>query len=137
MLLHRLLLPNSATVSSGSIAFYDYDLNNDGTYEVIHGAADQSVVFATTGTFTIKQRITSNLGCTAEFSKVITVVDGTGEISISSVNLGCAPAYGLFTPVDDASVVSSYLWNFGDGQTSTVRSPNHNFFKDLGPIPLH
>ena len=120
---------NSASVSSGSIDFYDWDLNNDGDYEIIHGAANQSLIFASPGTFTIKQRVISNLGCTAEFSKVITVVDGTGSISISSENLGCAPATGMFQPVDDAGIVSSYLWNFGDGQTSTERSPNHYFLR--------
>ena len=120
--------PVSFTNSAvGTIAQYDWDLDGDGTYEVINGAASQSRTFPLTGVFNIKQRITSNLGCIDIYTKDITIVDATAGIYIADTDLGCAPGLGQFQSTDPGSVVSSYLWNFGDGKTSTSQNPNHFF----------
>ena len=118
-------LVNFTNSSIGTITSYDWDLNGDGIYEIINGTANQSFTFTATGVYTVKLRITSNLGCQDIFTKSITVVDGTGAIILNNPELGCAPVAASLEPSDPATVVSSYLWSFGDGQTSAARIANH------------
>ncbi len=120
-------LVNFNNTAAGTITSYDWDLNGDGIFEILGGAASQSRTFTTTGTFTIRQRVTSSLNCTDIFTKTIDVVDGTGGIILNNPELGCAPVAAVFDAADPAEVVSTYLWNFGDGQTSASRNPNHYY----------
>jgi gliding motility-associated-like protein len=113
----------------GTITSYDWDMDGDGIFEIINGTANQTRTFPTKGVYTIRQRVTSNLGCQNSFTKNITIVDGTGGIVLADPYLGCAPATAVLLPADSASVVSSYLWDFGDGKTSTLRNPTHDYLK--------
>ncbi|MGQ1911328.1 PKD domain-containing protein, partial [Marinifilum sp. RC60d5] len=119
---------NTASITNGSasITLYEWDLDGDGIYEISTASnANQSFTFTSADTFTVKQRITSSLGCTDEFSKVITIVDGNGSFTPDEINLGCAPASTTFRANDNDAVVESYTWNFGDGETSDKREPMH------------
>ncbi len=114
--------------SVGTIVQTEWDINGDGIYEISNSTLPQTGTYTSTGTYTIKQRVTSNQGCTDIYSKVITIVNGTAGISIADPDLGCAPATGQFHAIDNAVYVASYLWNFGDGTaTSAERDPSHYF----------
>ena len=120
-------LVNFTDAAVGTITSYDWDLNDDGIYEILGGAASQSRTFTSTGTFTIRQRVTSNLTCTDVFTKTLTVVDGTGTFHLNNPELGCAPVAAQFHNDDAAVDVTSYSWNFGDGGVSSARDPNHYY----------
>ncbi|MEI7425118.1 MAG: PKD domain-containing protein, partial [Candidatus Staskawiczbacteria bacterium] len=113
--------------SVGTITSYDWDLNDDGLYEIIGGASSQSRTFTSTGTFTIRQRVTSSLDCTDVFIKTLTVVDGTGTFHLNNPELGCAPVAAQFHNDDAAVDVDTYSWTFGDGEVSSARDPNHYY----------
>ncbi|PKQ62751.1 hypothetical protein BZG02_11115 [Labilibaculum filiforme] len=119
---------NTANTTNGtaSITNYEWDLDGNGSYEISTVSdANQSLLFSVAGTFTVKQKITSSLGCTDEFSKEITIVDGDGSFTPDAINLGCAPASTTFRANDGVDVVESYAWDFGDGGISEKRDPMH------------
>ena len=71
---------------------------------------------------------TANCSNTKSFSLVVEPKP-TANFTISD-SLGCSPLLVGFT---NSSLVSSqYLWNFGDGDTSSVTSPNHTFINSTG-----
>ena len=122
-------LINFTNTAVGTITSYDWDMDGDGNFEIINGASTQTRTFPTKGIYLIQQRVTSDLGCQNTFSKKITIVDGTAGIVLPDKNLGCAPAQAILQASDSASIVSSYLWDFGDSKTSTLRNPTHDYLK--------
>ncbi|WP_421919910.1 Ig-like domain-containing protein [Marinifilum sp.] len=125
---------NTASIVNGTatITQYEWDLDGDGIYEIsTSSSSNQTFVFSSAGTFTIKQRVTSSLGCPDEISKEITIVDGDGSFIADETILGCAPAGTTFRAKDNDSMVSSYHWDFGDGETATSREALH-FYVEPG-----
>lgn len=82
------------------------------------------------GSYSVKLIVTSASGCTDTLVKNNFVQIAPPQIaSIDSVPLkGCLPF--TFTPkvvMVDSIVPSTYLWNFGDGNTSTSATPSHTY----------
>ncbi|MBI9040706.1 PKD-like domain-containing protein, partial [Lutibacter sp.] len=122
---------SSSTLSFGTIDLYEWDLDNDGSYEISGPSSSQTIDFSSQGTGikTVGLRVTNNLGCSDTTTKSITIVDDAVDIIIANVNLGCAPSQGAFSTTDPTGAVSSYLWNFGDGTTSNQQNPFHYYLK--------
>jgi len=57
----------------GIIVQFDWDMDNDGTYEVIDGLANQAVNYSTGGLYTAWVRVTDNDGLTDETSLTIDI----------------------------------------------------------------
>ena len=113
--------------ATGTIRRYDWDMDGDGIFELDSVAASQSRTFPTKGVFAIKQKVTTNLGCVDTTTTLINIVEGSAGIRLVNTNLGCAPAKAQLQAVDTATIVSSYLWEFGDGRSSIERNPFHDF----------
>ena len=79
------------------------------------------------GTFNVKLTITTSFGCsnTIQKSSFITIVKPT--LSVPNVpGQGCIPfSYSPVANITSQDAVVSYLWNFGDGATSTLQNPTH------------
>ena len=77
--------------------------------------------FAKSGTSTLA--LTSNNGCTDTVNKKIEVkVQAKAEFEVKDV---CENQTALFT--NQSQDATSYLWKFGDGQTSQIQNPKHNY----------
>jgi PKD repeat protein len=60
--------------SDGTIVQYDWDLNNDGSFEVTNGGPTQSPApYTTIGTVTVRVRVTDDDGATSQTSAIATV----------------------------------------------------------------
>ncbi|HET6991272.1 MAG TPA: PKD domain-containing protein, partial [Bacteroidia bacterium] len=74
--------------------------------------------------------VTDANGCTNTATELI-VVNPTPLAALSGLPLnGCAPLTVVFTDnstVTPPAVVTNWLWNFGDGDTSTFQSPTHTY----------
>jgi len=83
-----------------------------------------SVTPETTTTYTVTG--TDNTGMCSSSAEVIVTVNPSPDVSFSGIPLaGCSPLTTAFT---DASTHSSqWLWNFGDGSTSTQQNPTHTY----------
>lgn len=54
------------------------------------------------------------------------IFDNKPDFSITT-NPGCSGAYSFTNNSVATSGIASYLWNFGDGSTSTVPAPSHSY----------
>jgi PKD repeat protein len=78
------------------------------------------------GTYTVCQTITTSWGCTSTWCDDVTV---TGCVADFDYTLDVTDGYlAIFTNNSTAtSGTLSYVWNFGDGTTSTQANPSHVF----------
>ena len=91
-------------------------------------AQNPSHVYGSAGTYTADLTVTDSVDASASWSVVITVntlpsLTGTATPTVidsgGNVSFTCTPSGGT-TPY-------AYLWDFGDGETSTAQSPDHIF----------
>lgn len=86
--------------------------------------------YTSAGSFTVTLKVTNDKGCTRTYSRpnYIVVTPGvTADFTHSQPTVCAAPANISFTDNSSGPGVLSYLWNFGDGNTSIVPSPVHTY----------
>ncbi len=82
--------------------------------------ANPTVTYSNSGTYTATLTATNNLG-SAAFSQTITVNAPVAAGFTSTAN-------GLLVNfANSSSGAATFLWEFGDGQTSTEQSPSHTY----------
>jgi len=80
--------------------------------------------FAAEGTYNVKVIATSAGGCIDSAVNSITIKKPT--LAITGTSRGCIPLNATFgTTIVSPDPVVSYLWDFGDGTTSTAATPSH------------
>ncbi len=87
---------------------------------------DTSVVFPSEGLYSITHIITTDKGCQAAVSKSLNVAPRPEAKFVHLSNfvpgLGASVAF-----VDTSLYATSWSWDFGNGQTSTVKNPSTNY----------
>jgi gliding motility-associated-like protein len=89
-----------------------------------------SHVYRISDNFTISLKVTSDKGCAKTITKanIINIIPGVTPAFDNSLPATCgAPATINFTNNSTGPGTVTYLWKFGDGQTSTNISPNHTY----------
>jgi gliding motility-associated-like protein len=106
----------SATGGTGGTPPYSYTWSN--------GATGSSQTVSPTSSPT-NYIVTVNDGCSIPVSDTSTVIVYPLAVSFMTVpdTSGCQNFMANFTGLSDVGV--SYLWNFGDGGTSTLQNPNY------------
>ncbi len=100
-------------------SFWDF---GDGTSS---GQINATKTYLTPGTYTVKL-INQYQHCTDSIIKTITVNNGAGaDFSADDSSFCAAPATVRFSDLTPNAV--SWLWNFGDGTTSTEQNPVHTY----------
>jgi gliding motility-associated-like protein len=84
--------------------------------------------FTQTGNFTVKLVVTNTQNCADSISKNITVNAPPIARFVPSNTEGCSPLDVGFTNSSSNTPQTTFLWNFGNGTTSTVRTPNIQTF---------
>lgn len=101
----------------------------------VSGLENPAHTFHNTGandtTFTVAVTASSLIGCSQSDSLYIIVNPGALASFIdNSVPPGCSPFEATF---ENTSIgATSYLWDFGDGTTSTLENPIHNYTNNTG-----
>lgn len=88
------------------------------------------IIFNTAGTYTVTLRVTNDKGCTRVFSRpnYITVTSGVTAAFTNTQATVCRPPADIsFTNSSTGPGTLSYLWDFGDGNFSTLTSPVHTY----------
>jgi gliding motility-associated-like protein len=85
---------------------------------------NQNVVWNTAGTYNILLHI-DEPGCEADFSFPVTIEPLPEPMMTASNNKGCQPLTVSFQDQSQNLLNPSYLWDFGDGNTSTLTNPEH------------
>jgi PKD repeat protein len=117
---------NSSQPGSGTITDYLWDFG-DG---VTSTTEKPNHVYTSSGTFDVTLKVTNNYGCTNALTKsdLIHIEDGVNaDFSLSSLNVCKKPATAEFTNNTQGAGNVKYIWNFGDGNTSTSKDATHNY----------
>jgi len=80
------------------------------------------------GNYTVSLIVTSAAGCTDTVVRntYIRVVVDTTAYTVPDTILVCIPT-GVVSFTDPTIGSNSFLWNFGDGSTSTIKNPTHTY----------
>ena len=118
------------TATGTAPATYVWDFG-DGTQAT--GSLTPSHTYRDNGVYTVTLTVTDGSGATARDTLRVTVSNVAPTVSAGgpySANVGAAvsflPSVSDPSPVDQAAGFT-YLWNFGDGSTSTSRTPSHAY----------
>ena len=84
----------------------------------------QEVVWSTAGTYNIHLHI-DEPGCEADFNFPVTIEPLPDPMMTANNSQGCQPLTVEFQDQSDNLFNPTYLWDFGDGNTSTLPEPDH------------
>ncbi|MBI4929429.1 MAG: PKD domain-containing protein, partial [Bacteroidetes bacterium] len=117
---------DNSSIASGNIISWNWNFG-DATTSPLQNPVHS---YSTSGTFTVTLTISSDSGCTA--TAVDTVVSCTNVIagfvsSDSSVCTGQTIAFTDTSTVMAGDSIISWIWNFGDGGTDTVKNPSYSY----------
>jgi len=114
---------NSGGASPIAARFWDFgDGNTATTQSPLH-------TFTTPGTYTVRLVVVDANGCEDSLEQDITVFPSpTADFLVSGTD-GCAPRVIQFADQSQGNV-SSWFWDFGDGNTSNLPNPQHQYVVD-------
>src|SRR5690606_30547135 len=99
------------------------DAGNPGnTYQWSNTAVSQTIEVNTEGTYSVV--VTDEFGCEGTDSIVITILPAPITNGITAVYLP-DNSYDFFAVA--TTNADTYLWDFGDGNTSNLETPNHTY----------
>ena len=112
--------------SSGNPSSWKWDLGN-GTTSVLQ---NPSVAYFNPGTYTVKLTIKNSYGIDSITKSQFITVYSSPEINFGASNVtGCFPLTAYFTDstVAGSGKINKWQWDFGDGNLSTVKDPQHTY----------
>ncbi|MGZ5245744.1 MAG: PKD domain-containing protein [Flavitalea sp.] len=112
--------------STGDPKFWNWDFGNG----QISNVQNPTVNYTTPGTYSVTLVVRNGSGTNGiTKNALITVFESPrASFSLDRTNV-CVPSTVNFTDLstDNSGTIVSYLWNFGDGTTSTERNPSHSY----------
>lgn len=114
----------TASISQGSIVLTEWDFGDGEMAEGLNTAH----IYDVSGTYDVTFRAFSNEGCYSETQQEVSLLptpDVTFSWQGSCVNSNVVFTNGTTLPTGTGSV--TYAWNFGDGTTSTLETPVHQY----------
>ncbi|MCS6992111.1 MAG: PKD domain-containing protein [Chitinophagales bacterium] len=89
--------------------------------------SDFYYTYPSIGQYSVKLQVTNNLGCSSSANEKIQVRDyPKAKFGVSSTPCMVTPVeFTDLSKPSSGSTLVSWLWNFGDGSSSTVQNPTH------------
>ena len=118
---------DQSTAGSGSIATWSWDFG-DGS--PLGTTATPSHIYTETGTYNVSLTVSNNHGCTSTITDTnyITITEKPHASFIHSSTANCgAPLTMNFTNQSTGIGNLTYIWSFGDGDTSHQQDPTHTY----------
>lgn len=122
------------TTGNGSLTSWQWDFG-DGNTSTQQNPAH---VYTRSGNFNVSLQARNTFGCVAAISKSSYIQISTGVLADFTIanNTSCsAPATVQFNNTSTGVGTRTYLWDFGDGTTSTQTSPAH-VYQQGGTYPV-
>ncbi len=115
---------NFSDLSTGAVS-WQWDFGDGGTSTL----QNPSHTYTSLGNFTVKLIITGANGCSDSLTRTQYIRVQAPVVAINGLpDEGCVPHTIFPTPnVNTVDGIASYLWDFGDGFTSTAASPSHTY----------
>jgi len=124
---NNFVFTNSTSINKGSFSnHWDFGDFNYST------STNPSYIYSSEGNFKVKLITTSNAGCKDTFQKSVYINPNPYAYFTAGVSTQCLRS-NIFIMDNHSSVssgkISQYIWNFGDGDTSSFKSPKHSYLK--------
>ncbi|WP_240612595.1 PKD domain-containing protein, partial [Brumimicrobium salinarum] len=122
---------STAVPNIGSIIDYQWDIDTDGTTD--YSVANFGHTYTQDGLFDVEHIVINSHGCSDTIVKEISVYALPN--AVFTVDAVCEDTTTTFTntsnvnPVD-ADVITNYEWTFGDGNSSSLENPNHDYLTE-------
>lgn len=119
---------DSAIAGSGSVSKWEWDFG-DGDIDSVQNPTH---IYRSGGSYNVSLRVNSSYGCIQSITKPDYIVINNGvraDFSNDLPNSCKAPVDIHFVNKSQGSGVLSYIWDFGDGTTSTEKNPVHQYVK--------
>ena len=114
---------NNSSSIDGTLT-YEWDFG-DGTTST---GFEPSHFYTVAGTYDVTLTIRSTFGCEDVIQKPIIISPlPTADFQATTICFGDVTSFTDLSGVPSGSVISTYLWDFGDGSTSSEPSPEHNY----------
>ncbi|MFO0477735.1 MAG: PKD domain-containing protein [Bacteroidota bacterium] len=110
----------TATYTSGAITSWNWNFG-DGSSSNLQ---NPSHTYTTGGNYIVKYTVTSNNNCGSSLSKSLTIVKPVVQFDGNRL-FGCLTQTVNFNNGSIPSTGSTYIWDFGDGTSSSVQTPSH------------
>jgi len=113
-----------ADASTGSITSYSWDFGDGGSST----QANPTHVYSAPGTYSVALTVTGPGGSDVHNEPNYVVVGAAAPVAdfTGSPTSGAAPLSVLFSDLSTGSI-TSYSWDFGDGGSSSLASPSHDY----------
>ena len=90
-------------------------------------ASDPSTTYTSVGNYDVTLTITTTGGCTALANFPSGVSVGTPPVTDFSIEKTVTCAFDSIQFTDRSAPANQWLWQFGDGKTSTLKNPKHAY----------
>jgi gliding motility-associated-like protein len=120
------LTVNFRDLTTGSPKFWNWDFGNG----ALSNAQHPSVQYSQPGTYTVTLVVRNADGTTGiTKTNYITIFPSPTASFTANITTGCVPVNIQFTDKSTSTTGSivSWLWDFGDGSTSTAQNPSHAY----------
>jgi gliding motility-associated-like protein len=128
---------DSSTVAEGNIIKWTWNFGDGTTPVVTNSNTPVTHAFASTGKYLASLEVETSTGCKSILlTKVVTVYPGPAvDFTFGNICLpaGLANFTNLSSISDGTENGFSYAWDFGDGGTSVLRNPTHQY-ASMGPF---
>jgi gliding motility-associated-like protein len=117
---------DQSTAGNGSITSWQWDFGDGASSNI----ANPSHIYTASGNYNVTLRLTNNFGCIKVLAKPQYIKTSSGvhaDFSNTSPT-GCTlPVTINFQNLSAGTGILSYQWSFGDGVTSVLTNPSHNY----------
>ncbi|MGK0205806.1 MAG: PKD repeat protein, partial [Planctomycetota bacterium] len=121
-------------ISVGTPTTWAWDFDNDGTIDSTEQSP--SFTYTTPGTYTVKLTASNAAGSNEVIkTDVLRAIGPPATDFTATPTSGTAPLAVQFTDTSTEQP-TSWLWDFGDGNSSTQQNPNHTFASDTFTVAL-
>ncbi|HEX6913819.1 MAG TPA: PKD domain-containing protein [Chitinophagaceae bacterium] len=123
---HTVTFTDQSTTPGGSIVAWEWNFGDGATST----QQNPTHTYTMSGTFNVYLKITNSTGCSQTVFKQQYIRAGAGAQAnfIANVPTYCqVPVTVSFSNNSQSDGTVTYLWDFGDGNTSTLQNPSHTY----------
>jgi len=107
---------------TGTIISWNWDFGDGSTHSSLQNPTH---TYGSSGTFQVSLTVTNSHGCTHSLTKPIQVViPPLADFSSNAPNCFGSPVYYTDLSTNQFGIITTYIWDFGDGTTQTILFPN-------------
>ena len=112
---------------------FSFDFNGDGSFEVVNSPSNvQAAQYQNPGVFAARVVVRDNTGATAEATTIVEIISNAAPfarigVASKNVNVNDVVVFDGIQSFDPDGTVTSFTWNFGDGNTASGNTVVHQY----------